>query len=218
MGRVSYVSLFVLLMALASVSFAELIQSGDNGASFANATAAAKCREPDVQAVYKCLGNIVRVVSSVPGEGSTFYKPEGKVVRCPVVQPTQMGAECLQMLTPNYCPVQAECGAAPVPQVFPGQNDTAEQKGDADYYVVPGKAATEAANLTDAPQAPQPKPDPPKKASQLKGNDLEVPSPPKNSLDTPVNYLVYVVLLLGVGAVGVLFMLFRNSIADEEEA
>ncbi len=217
MGRVSYVSLFAVLIACASLSFAAVIESGDNGASFVNDTVSLKCKEPAVQAVYKCLGNIVRVVSSVPGEGSTFYKPEGKVVRCPVVPPAQMGAECLQMLTPNYCPTQAECGQAPVPQVFPGQNDTAEQTGNTSYYVIPGKEATPPANLTEPPKPPAPpKATPPK--TQLKDNNLDAPSPPsKTNLDSPINYLVYVVLLLGVGAVGVLFMLFRSSLSDDEE-
>jgi hypothetical protein len=192
------------------------MESGDNGAVFVNETAAAKCQEPNVQAVYKCLGNVVRVVSTLPGEGSTFYKPEGKVVHCPVVPPAEMGAECIQMMTPNFCPVQAECGVSPAPEVFPGQNDTPEQTGDADYYIVPGQAASD--NLTNDTAAPPPQPpaEPKKKTTVVKNNELEAPVTSKSNVDSPLGYLLYVVLFLGVAAVGVLFMLFRNSLSEEE--
>jgi hypothetical protein len=209
---------FVSLLLMLSASFAVIIiESGDNGAAFVNETAAAKCQEPNVQAVYKCLGNVVRVVSSVPGEGSTFYKPDGRVVHCPVVEPKDMGGECLALMAPNYCPTQAECGAAPVPQVFPGQNDTPEQTGDADYYIIEGHAASDNTTAQVAPPPPQVKVEP-KKSTVPMNNELDIPSASKGSagnLDTPLNYLVYIVLLLGVGSVGVLFFLFKNSMAED---
>lgn len=216
MGWVKYLSLLLLLVL--PLSFAVIIESGDNGARFVNETAAAKCREPNTQAVYKCFGNIVRVVSTIPGEGSTFYKPDGRVVHCPVVPPSEMGAECLQMMTPNFCPMQAECGVSPAPQIFPGQNDTPEQTGDKDYYIVPGQAASD--NLTEnatekTQQSPKPA-EPKKRTTIVKDNQAEVPVASKSNLDSPLGYLVYVVLFLGIAAVGVLFMLFRNSLAEDE--
>jgi hypothetical protein len=219
MGWVKYLSLLLLFVLPASFAVI-IVESGDDGAAFLNKTASEKCLEPNTQAVYKCSGNVVRVVSTVPGEGSTFYKPNGKVVACPVVAPPQMGAECLQMMTPNYCPIQAECGFSPAPEVFPGQNDTPEQTGNTSYYVVPGQAASDnAANATNATLAQKPEQKPPKpveKSTAIGNQEFEAPAPTKNNVDSPLGYLVYVVLLLGVGAVGVLFMLFRNSLADDD--
>lgn len=216
-------NLALLLLFMLPLSFAAVIEvgesvteSGDAGAKFVNVTAEDMCNGQNVQAVYKCLGNVVRVVSSVPGEGSTFYKPEGKVIHCPVVEPTDMGAECLQMMTPNYCPVEAECGYSPaVPQVFPGQNDTAEQTGDDDYYVVEGEAASDAAA---EPEIPEPEPYIPRKRDVTNvSNEMDIPAnTAASSVDGMFGYLFYVVLLLGLGAIGLLFLLFKNTLAEEE--
>ncbi len=204
-----------ILLVLATASHADIISSGDSGAQFVNDTAAAQCKAPDVQAVYKCLGNIVRVVSTVPGEGSTFYKPDGKVVHCPVVSPSQMGAECLAMMGPNYCPVQAECGESPAPVVFPGQNGTPEQTGNTTAYIVPGK---EASPQNDTQLAPPPAPQKPETRTSVIGqNNLDMPVSSKNDLDSPIGYLVYIVIAMGIGAVGLLFFLFKNSISEDEE-
>ncbi|MEW6748561.1 MAG: hypothetical protein AB1295_02555 [Candidatus Micrarchaeota archaeon] len=193
-----------------------VVESGDAGSRFVNMTAEQMCGQANVQAVYKCLGNVVRVVSSVPGEGSTFYKPEGKVVSCPVVEPTDMGAECLQMMTPNYCPFQAECGYSPaVPQVFPGQNDTPEQTGDIDAYIVEGEGAD--GTVEPEPIVPEPEPYVPRTRDSDDSNEIEVPANTAASgVDGMFGYLFYVVLLLGLGAIGVLFMLFKNTLAEEE--
>ncbi len=216
MGWGKAFAIISVLMMLVTASHADIITSGDSGAQFVNDTAAAQCNSPDVQAVYKCLGNIVRVVSTVPGQGSTFYKPDGKVVRCPVVPPSQMGAECLSMMGPNYCPIQAECGESPAPAVFPGQNGTPEQTGNTTAYIVPGKDAS--GNDTQlAPPAPQPQ-KPEQRTTVLGQNSLDMPVPNKNDVDSPVGYLVYIVVAMGFGAVCLLFFLFKNSIEEEEEA
>lgn len=220
MGWVSNLALLLLFML--PLSFAAVIEvggsvaeSGDAGARFVNVTAEEMCHAPDVQAVYKCLGNVVRVVSSVPGEGSTFYKPEGKMIYCPVVEPTDMGAECLQMMTPNYCPVEAECGASPAPEVFPGQNDTPEQTGDLDAYIVEGEAAT---GTVEEPAVPEPEPYVPRvRETTDVSNEMNITAnTAASSVDGMFGYLFYVVLLLGLGAIGVLFMLFKNTLAEEE--
>ncbi|MFH0738204.1 MAG: hypothetical protein V1827_06175 [Candidatus Micrarchaeota archaeon] len=216
MGWVKFISLSLFFML--SLGFAAVIESGDAGEQFVNDTSEAKCKEQNVQAVYQCLGNVVRVVSSVPGEGSTFYKPEGKVIGCPVVAPTDMGAECLQMMTPNYCPVQAECGVSPAPEIFPGQNDTPEQTGDVDAYIVPGEAASD--NLTEetGPKPPQPEPYIPKKRnSTTASNEIDMSGTTSSgNLDSALGYVVYVLIILGIGTLGLLFMLFKNSLAEDE--
>ncbi|MEW6722161.1 MAG: hypothetical protein AB1324_02785 [Candidatus Micrarchaeota archaeon] len=204
----------VVAMILITLSSAAVIESGDNGAQFVEETAAAKCQEPDVQAVYKCLGNVVRVVSSVPGGGSTFYKPEGKVVECPVVAPSEMGAECLQMMTPNYCPTEEVCGESPAPEVFPGQNDTPEQVGDSDYYIVEGGAASD--SLPAAEPAPEALAKPKTASTAGNTNELEALPAAKSNVDWPLGYMAAVILLLGVGAVGVLFFMFRSSLTEDE--
>ena len=215
-------NLILLLLFVLPLSFATVIEvgdgiveSGDAGEQFVNVTAEEMCNEQNVQAVYQCLGNVVRVVSTVPGEGSTFYKPDGKVVRCPVVEPSEMGAECLQMMTPNYCPTQAECGASPAPEVFPGQNDTPEQTGDVDYYIVEGEAASD--TVEEEPEVPEPEPYVPRQRKVNAINEMDIPATSAASgVDEMFGYLFYIVLLLGVGAIGVLFMLFKNTLAEEE--
>ncbi len=207
-----WVGALFILLAL-SMSFAYVIESGDGGKEFANKTTTEKCKEDNVQAVYTCLGNVVRVVSSLPGEGSTFYKPDGKVVNCPVVAPSEMGAECLQLMTPNYCPIEAECGRSPVPQVFPGQNDTPEQTGDEDYYIIDGEAASDDVEEISVPEPP--KTEPPKPSSVKDNeNQEDIPAESPTGIDSALGNLVLVLLLLGVASVGVLFMLFRNSLHE----
>lgn len=209
----------VILLFMLSLSYAGIIESGDGGAGFAASTSAEKCQGADVQAVYTCIGNVVRVVSSVPGEGSTFYKPDGKVVECPVVAPSEMGAECLQLMTPNYCPTEAKCGTSKQSE-FPGQSTAPEQTGDAGYYVIPGQAASDA-NKTNESIAPTPAPQPkPQKtgSAAAKPSQLEVPATSgTNGIDGALGYMVYVVAFLGIVSVGVLFMLFKNSLAEEAE-
>ena len=110
-----------LLLILATLSHALIIESGDGGAAFATDTSVKKCREANVAGVYVCSGNVVKAVSAVPGEGSTFYKPDGRVITCPPVAPSDMGAECVQLLSPHLCPNESVCAAAlPPPQNISG--------------------------------------------------------------------------------------------------
>lgn len=208
------VALMAVLLLVTS-SFAAIIESGDNGEQFAVDTAAAMCNAENVQAVYHCLGNIVRVVSSLEGEGSTFYKPDGRVIHCPIVPPSEMGAECLQMMTPNYCPTEAECGNAPLPQIFPGQNDTPEQTGDDDYYIIDGEEVVP----QDEPETqltPEPEPQPAKAGNppKLENDEEEIPAATENKVDNLLSDLTLVIIVLGVISVAVLFMLFKKSINE----
>ncbi len=209
------VALLTMLLLVAP-GFAAIIESGDNGEQFAIDTAIAKCNEENVQAVYHCLGNIVRVVSSIEGEGSTFYKPDGRVIHCPIVPPSEMGAECLQMMTPNYCPTEAECGSAPVPQVFPGQNDTPEQTGDDDYYIIDGEEVVpQDESPPEVVPEPEPTPQPAKtEKPKLENNEEEIPAATENKVDNLLGDLSLVIIALGVISVVVLFMLFKKSINE----
>ncbi len=206
----------ILLFSLIAfcLSFAAILESGDNGKNFANQTAVAKCSEPNTQAVYLCSGNIVRSVSSVPGEGSTFYKPDGKIVKCPVVAPSQMGAECLSMMQPNFCPTQAECGNSPAPEVFPGQNDTPEQTGDKDFYIIPGQGANDSVPVNQTINEPPPtEPTPPVKKVEIEENKAVIPSS-KNNIDSSLDYLMIVIIALAIAAVAILFLLFRKTLTE----
>ena len=208
-------ALTVLLML--SVSYAAIVESGDNGKEFAATTIAAKCKENHVQAVYGCIGNVVRVVSTVSGEGSTFYKPDGRAVECPVVSPGEMGAECLQLMTPNFCSSQEVCGQSPAPEVFPGQNGSPEQTGNEDYYIVEGKAASDSSkkNTTNTTASLTPKL--PNVTLPPDSANLEIPATNgSNNIDTVLGYIVYIVAFLGIASVGVLFLLFKNSVAENE--
>ncbi|MBU0532409.1 hypothetical protein KKB44_02855 [Candidatus Micrarchaeota archaeon] len=205
----------ILLLTLLSTSFALVIESGDGGAEFAQETIELQCQGENVQAVYQCLGNVVRVVSSVPGEGSTFYKPDGGVIYCPVVQSSELGAECLRMMMPNYCPEQAECGNSP-PQIFPGQNDSPEESGDVDYYVIVGEAASDELE-EPVIQPPAEESLPPETVILIEENELDVHTATPGAFDFALGNLIWIILFLGVGSIGVLFMLFKKSINEELE-
>jgi len=208
-------ALTVLLML--SVSYAAIVESGDNGKEFAAAAIAAKCNSSHVQAVYACIGNVVRVVSSVSGEGSTFYKPDGRVVECPVVSPGEMGAECIQLMTPNFCSAKEACGQSPAPETFPGQNGSPEQTGNGSYYIVEGQAAGDAAkkNVTNTSASLAPKL--PNVTLPPDSANLEIPAVNgSNNIDKVLGYIVYIVAFLGIASVGVLFLLFKNSVAENE--
>ena len=212
----------IISILLLSLSFAMVeVPMGDNGASFAENTSAKMCDGDNVQAVYVCNGNVVRVVSSVPGEGNIFYKPDNRVVKCPIAAPTSMGGECMQLLMPNFCSSESKCGnSTAIPQIFPGLNDSAEQNGNETYYIIPGQAASDQKNDTVEVVPPKP-PQPPKKdlATTITKNELTLPATTsKGNLDSILGYLGYVIMLLGVVTVAVLFVMFRNSLAEDEES
>lgn len=204
--------LFIFLMLLASFAYAV---SPAEAQAFANETVSAKCNTENVQAVYICSGDVVRVISAVPGAGSTFYTPEGKVINCPVIAPTQMGAECMHMMTPNFCLIKAECGSSPTPQVFPGQNGSAEQTGNESYYVDESTAAS--ANETTVSVAPaEPPKQAPKRVTAQTVPEADVPAPAAANFEFSIDNLVLVLFALGAVSVAVLFMLFRNSLTETE--
>lgn len=64
------------------------------------------CNDENVAAIYTC-GPYVRVVSSLLGGGSTFYKDGEEVARCPLVAPDAESGQCRLLLHGNDC-VEAE--------------------------------------------------------------------------------------------------------------
>ena len=200
-----------------SVAFALQTQSGDNGASFALAKSAQMCNSTNVQAVYVCTGNVVRVVSSIAGEGSTFYKSDGRVVQCPVAVPSKIGGECMELMMPNFCPSESVCGnSTAAVQIFPGTNGSAEQTGNATYYIIPGQGLKNDSKLSAPTEPPQVNTE---KAVEAVKNDLSVMPPNSGTrFDAIAGYLAYVVLFLGIVSVSLLFMMFKNSLTDEDSA
>ncbi len=102
---ISILTLFIL----SASGNATIITSGDGGAAFAVDTSVAKCRENNNTNVFLCIGNIVKIGSTLDMNGSTFYKPDGSVVECPDIEPTDMGAECVQLLHINSCQNVSVC-------------------------------------------------------------------------------------------------------------
>ncbi|MBI5223829.1 hypothetical protein HY990_05400 [Candidatus Micrarchaeota archaeon] len=204
----------LLILALFTLSFAVVIESGDGGKQFSQETSVAKCREAQVKAVYICLGNVVKVVSSQPGEGSTFYKPDGRTVKCPDVAPTSMGAECLQMMTPNYCPEETKCGVAPAPQVFPGQNNTIENKP-----IINNQTLNQSESINQSPPVVTPAPTTNNQQSSNSNsetgqNEVNITTPKAKTIDSTTDNLILVVAGLGVVSIVVLFLLFRKTLSE----
>jgi hypothetical protein len=102
---ISILTLFIL----SASGKATIITSGDGGSAFATDTSINKCRENNNSNVFLCSGNVVKVGSTLDMNGSVFYKPDGGVVDCPDVEPTDMGAECVQLLHPNACQNKTVC-------------------------------------------------------------------------------------------------------------
>jgi hypothetical protein len=70
------------------------------------------CGKENVANIYVC-GGYVRVVSSLLGGGSTFYKDGQKVVQCPIVAPDYESDQCKLLLHGNNCVEQEITCAMP---------------------------------------------------------------------------------------------------------
>jgi hypothetical protein len=187
---------------LLTASFAAAAGTGSWNAS---SVAATKCG-PGVQAVYTCSNYAVKVVSS---GGSTFYKSDGSVLNCPNAPLAQAGAECMQLLVPDPCLSQVNCGT-PV-----SQNQTAP--------TTPANLTANASVGSETVPAPVVAPvnstGPAKAAGTPTGqaanqSEINVPTAAPNNFDFSMDNLALVVLLLGAVAVAVLFTLFKNSISE----
>jgi len=188
----------LILLMLLSASFAAVVEAGNWTSTGSNATdAAAKCA-PDVS-VYACTGDVVKVVSS---DGSTFYKPDGRTVSCPNGAASQMGAECVQLLMPNYCPTSVTC------ENTAKQNQSAPASSIASNQSAPVSVSTgQQATATGAAK-------PPATQKETAKGDVVIPAAAPSAVDTSMDNLALVVLLLGALSVGVLFTMFKNSISE----
>ncbi len=190
----------LVLLLMLSLSSAALIES--SGISkFANDTITAKCLEPEVKEIYLCSGDVVKAVSAVPDDGSTFHRPDGKNITCLNVTPSEMGAECMVLMTPNYCQLKIDCRDFTVPEKAPEENTTAVND-TAPLPVNDGnraspKPAAESAKASESGASP----------GVLKYN---------GEGESLLSYLAAFIAVLGIAAVGILFVLFRKSLAEEE--
>ncbi len=203
-ANMSAKSIFVLLLLIA-FSWG-LIISGDAGEKWAKEKSEEMCGRSDVAGVYICLGNTVDVVWKDKSKGSTFYRPDGRVVDCPPDQPTNMGAECMQLMMPNYCTLDDNvCGERP-PEEFPGGIKTEEQQEP----------------VQPIPQPPQqPSEQPQIRPSQQQNISSEVslipPSLPSRkeeattTIGGTLDNLIIVIFVLGVIALVVLYFAFKKT-------
>lgn len=104
-----HIATILSLLLFSAIGYSAIWESGDGGAAFAADISVKKCKEANVAEVHICNGNVVEVVSSTPGEGSTFFKPDGRIVYCPNISATEMGAECVQLFHPNFCDPKSVC-------------------------------------------------------------------------------------------------------------
>lgn len=194
--------IFVLLM-FAGLQFA-LIMSGDAGEKWAMEKAQEMCQQPGVGAVYICLGNTVNVVWADESKGSTFYEPEGTVVNCLPVAPTDMGAECMQLMMPNYCTLDDNVCGHLAPEEFPG----GETEGEIIYNGTP-----------EPEQVTEPETTPPETttAKETKKSVIVVGEPSETTpaiiptMDNTLSNLILIVFVLAVIAIIVLFFIFKRT-------
>ncbi len=60
------------------------------------------CNKENVANVYVC-GDYIKVISLLPGAGSTFYRSDGTEVSCPLVAPDSMTEECKKLTFEPGC-------------------------------------------------------------------------------------------------------------------
>ncbi|MFH1637330.1 MAG: hypothetical protein ABIB71_02795 [Candidatus Woesearchaeota archaeon] len=85
-----------------------LLLAGCASESPIESEAAKYCDKENVAKVYTC-GNHIRVVSSLLGGGSTYYREDGTEVHCPVVAPTAMSEECKSLMFEKDCEEKEVC-------------------------------------------------------------------------------------------------------------
>lgn len=189
MGWAKESMLFIMLLASSFAADTIILIGQENTTQFATDTSAARCA--DSAAVYVCSGNVVKAVSA---DGAVaFYKPDGKVVKCPKAAPSQMGAECMYMLTPNYCKTEVTC----------------------DKPVQAAANSTDQGRVTDVASSPPPAQAPVKAVAKPAAKEnVVIPTPVPAAADFSLDGLAFVVLALGAISVGVLFTMFKNSISE----
>ncbi len=199
----------LILLMLAGLYFAIWI-SGDAGEAWSREKAEEMCTKTDVAAVYICLGNVVDVVWKDESKGSTFYKPDGNVVNCPPLSPSEMGAACMQLMMPNYCTLDDNvCGETP-PEEFPG----AKTEGELIYEGVPEEEEVPPEEEEVPPEEPvEIITPPPEEVPEKPGVTIEMPKKtiPVNTGEEGIDSLVLVVVVLAIIAIIFLYLTFRRT-------
>lgn len=206
----------LVMLILSGFVFAETVEvgsaiweSGDAGESFAQEKSQEMCAQPGVEAVYICLGNSVKVVWEDESRGCTFYEPEGNVVECPDVAPTDMGAECMQMMMPNYCPDESVCGQAQ-PQEFPGETYNENQEYEEE------ESPSEKEEATQPPEEETPEQQETQQTGYQETTETSAPAAQtKETSETAMDNLVWIVLFLGVATVAVLYLMFKKLVKQK---
>lgn len=203
-------ALFIVL--LCSVASAEILagpitQSGDAGDTFADTLSKQMCKNADVQAVFICNGNVVKVTYKDKVRGSTFYKPDGAVLNCPNVSASKMGAACVQMFLPNVCAKKVVCGSAPT-LPFPGQKNTSPTVTPTPTPT-PQPVPTPVPTPTPQPTTPQPTPQPTPSTPTPTTNTTTPTTPTQTQGDNTLALIMVVVGILLVA--GINFFYFRSK-------
>jgi len=198
--------LFMLVM-LAGVMQAVLWTSGDAGEAWSKEKATEMCARSDVAGVYICLGNVVDVVWKDESKGSTFYEPEGSVVNCLPVAPTDMGAECMQLMMPNYCTLDDNVCGYVAPEEFPG----GETEGELIYDGTPVQPETTTPpkeTTTQPTETPAKTTTEPKVAVEVREGGT---APAAVNVEQTLDTLILGVVGLGVLVLIVLYFVYRRT-------
>lgn len=193
--------LLVLLM-LAGL-YPALWVSGDAGEEWSKEKATEMCAREDVAAVYICLGNVVDVVWKDESKGSTFYEPDGNVVECPPAEPTDMGAECMQLMMPNFCTLDDNVCGYLAPEEFPGGIPEEETEPPPPPEEVP----------EEAPPAEEEETKPPAEPTHVTvdvGNGGET-APATTEIEETFDSLILVVVGLAVVVLILLYLVFKRT-------
>lgn len=196
-------TIFVLLM-LAGLQFA-LITSGDAGEEWAMEKAEEMCRNSEVAAVYICLGNTVSVIWEDESKGTTFYEPEGNIVNCPPVAPSEMGAECMQLMMPNYCTTDNNICGSIEPEAFPG----GETEGEIIYNGVPVEEETEEPEETTQEETEETKPADTGKTVLVEPSTGTTSAAP--TAEGTLDNLILIIFGLAVVAIILLYFVFKRT-------
>lgn len=97
--RVTIIIIFLALLAAAF--YVARVPEGEDEDGGVTARAEAYCAKPDVAAVF-IAGDTIKVVGLLLGAGATYYRADGSELRCPVIAPDAMTADCKAIQSVEY--------------------------------------------------------------------------------------------------------------------
>lgn len=133
--------LFLILMVFACL-LSGLVASSTAG--FAQKKAEEMCANPQVEKVFICSGEMVKVVWADKDKGYTFFKPDGTVVDCKTLEYGKATAQCLQLAPQNLCPNEIKC----VREEQPKNESETTQQPETQQLAVNESKKTETKNET----------------------------------------------------------------------